>query len=213
MHSPSVHQALISSSLAIIENGHWSPGISDPTAMGLVVFVFYFGGAAVCLFRAWRCFRTPELRRVAFRFWLFCGIALFLFGVNKQLDLHQLITQYGRDWARADGWYENRRAIQSIFIKCLAGAAAVVLLAIIWALRGMPLRYYIALTGLMFLGFYVLIRAASFHHVDHFLGLGTEGFRLAWLVELGGIAITAAAAALPERASPESRNSVEDGRQ
>lgn len=199
MHPHAIHQAVISSSLAVVENGHWSPGISDPTAMGLVVFVFYFGGAAVCLFRARRCFRTPELRRVAFRFWLFCGIALFLFGVNKQLDLHQLITQYGRDWARADGWYEDRRAIQSIFIKCLAGAAAVALLAIIWALRGMPLRFYIALIGLMFLGFYVLVRAASFHHVDQFLGLGTEGFRLAWLVELGGIAITTVAAMLPHR--------------
>lgn len=213
MHSPSFHQALISSSLAIVENGHWSPGISDPTAMGLVVFVFYFGGAAVCLFRAWRCFQTPELRRGQFRFWALCAIALFLFGVNKQLDLHQLITQVGRDWARAQGWYENRREVQSIFVKCLAGAAAATLLAMLLALRGMTLRYYIALLGLMFLGFYVLIRAASFHHVDRFLGLGTDGFRLAWLVELGGIAITAVAAALPERASPESRNSVEDGRQ
>lgn len=184
---------------AIIENGHWRPGISDPTAMGVIIFVCYFIGAAACLYRAWRSFQTPSLRKGPFRFWLFCAIALFLFGVNKQLDLHQLITEYGREWARTEGWYEDRRVVQSIFVKCLAGAAVAFLLALIWAMRGLPFRFYVALTGLVFLGAYVLIRAASFHHVDHFLGLGTDGFRLAWLVELGGIVITATAALLPER--------------
>lgn len=188
-------------SLGYIEGGQWHPGISDTTPMGAITFVFYFIGAAVCVFRAWRCFQAPALRRGQFRFWAFCAIALFLFGVNKQLDLHQLITQYGRDWARAQGWFENRREVQALFVKCLAGAATVTLLAMLWALRGMPFRYYIALLGLLFLAFYVLIRAASFHHVDSFLGLGTEGFRLAWLVELGGIAITTAAALLPDRPS------------
>jgi hypothetical protein len=187
-------------SLGYIEAGQWHPGISDPTPMGVIIFVCYFIGAAVCGVRAWRCLHTPALRKGHFRFWVFCGFALVLFGLNKQLDLHQLISQLGRDWARADGWYQDRREIQSLFMKCLAGAAAVTLLAILWALRGMTFRYYIALLGLMFLGFYVLIRTASFHNVDQFLGLGTEGFRLAWLVELGGIAITAVAAALPERA-------------
>ena len=213
MSSSLLPAEILSLGLGIVEDGRWHPGISDPTPMGVIIFVCYFAGAAVCLARAWRCLQTPALRRGPFRFWLFCGIALFLFGANKQLDLHQLITQFGRDWARADGWYENRREIQSNFVKCLAAAAAVALLAMIWALRGMPFRYYIALAGLVFLGLYVLVRAASFHHVDHFLGLGTEGFRLAWLVELAGIAITTAAALLPERAVKIGGNSaIGDGR-
>lgn len=198
-------------SLSYIEAGQWHPGISDPTPMGVIIFVCYFIGAAVCGVRAWRCLHIPALRQGHFRFWVFCGFALVLFGLNKQLDLHQLISQLGRDWARADGWYQDRREIQSLVLKCLAGVGAVTLLALVWALRGMPFRFYVALLGLMFLGFYVLIRAASFHHVDHFLGLGTEGFRLAWLVELGGIAITAAAAALPERATPETSDREEGG--
>lgn len=198
-------------SLGYIEAGQWHPGISDPTPMGVIIFVCYFIGAAFCGVRAWRCLYSPALRRSYFRFWVFCGFALVLFGLNKQLDLHQLISQLGRDWARADGWYQDRREIQSLFLKCLAGVGAVTLLALVWALRGMPFRFYVALLGLMFLGFYVLIRAASFHQVDHFLGLGTDGFRLAWVVELGGIAITALAAALPERAIPGNRNSIEDG--
>jgi len=202
MHSHALQHAVISSGLAVIENGHWSPGISDSSPMGVITFVCYFVGAVVCGIRAWRCFQSPAMRRGHYRFWVFCALALFLFGLNKQLDLHQLITQIGRDWARADGWYENRRAVQSVFVKCLAGAAVVVLLAIIWAVWGKPFRYYIALFGLMVLAFYVLIRAASFNHVDRFLGLGTDGFRLAWLVELGGIAIVTVAALVPERFTP-----------
>lgn len=213
MHQTLPTAAVTTLNLGVIENDHWHPGISDTTPMGAITFVFYFIGAAVCVFRAWRCFQAPALRRGQFRFWAFCAIALFLFGLNKQLDLHQLITQVGRDWARAQGWYESRREVQSLFVKCLAGGAAAALLAMLWALRGMTFRYYIALLGLMFLGFYVLIRAASFHHVDRFLGLGTEGFRLAWLVELGGIAITAAAAALPERPVTSDGDTMENGRQ
>ncbi len=200
-------------SLGFIEAGQWHPGISDPTPMGVIIFVCYFIGAAVCGVRAWRCLYSPALRQAHFRFWVFCGIALFLFGLNKQLDLHQLISQVGRDWARAEGWYENRGAFQSIFMKCLAGVGAATLLALFWAMRCMPFRFYVALLGLMALGFYVLVRTASFHQVDHFLGLGTEGFRLAWLVELGGIAITTIVALLPERATQENRNSIENGRQ
>ncbi len=197
--------------LGYIEAGQWHPGISDPTPMGVIIFVCYFIGAAVCGVRAWRCLYSPALRRSYFRFWVFCGIALFLFGLNKQLDLHQLISQLGRDWARSDGWYQDRREFQSIVIKCLAGASAATLLATWWTLRGMPFRFYVALLGLMILGFYVLVRAASFHQVDHFLGLGTDGFRLAWVVELGGIAITTAAALVPDRPTPESGTGEERG--
>lgn len=199
MHSHALEAALISTALAVIENGHWRPGISDPTSMGVIIFAAYFLGAAVCLVRAWRAYGTPGPG--PFRFWLSCGLALAAFGINKQLDLHQLITQFGRDWARAGGWYESRRQVQMVFFLCLAGAAVAGLFAMIWALRAMPRHYYGALFGLVLLGLYVLIRAASFNHVDKFLGLGTDGFRLAWLVELGGILITAGTALLPQDGS------------
>lgn len=197
MHSNTLEASVISSSLAVIENGHWRPGISDPTSMGIVIFTAYFLGAAVCLHRAWRCFGDPG----PFRFWLFCGLALAAFGINKQLDLHQLITQFGRDWARAGGWYESRRQVQLAFFACLAGAGVIGLSTMVWALRTMPRRCYGALFGLVLLGLYVLIRAASFNHVDQFLGLGTDGFRLAWIVELGGILITAGMALIPQEGS------------
>ena len=36
---------------------------------------------------------------------------------------------------------------------------------------------------------YVLIRAASFHHVDRFIGRTILGFRWNWILEMGGIAL------------------------
>lgn len=199
MRSHALEATLTTTSLAVIENGHWRPGISDPTVMGAAIFVAYFLGAAVCLFRAWRAHGAPGPG--PFRFWLFCGLALVAFGINKQLDLHQLITQTGRDWSRAGGWYESRRQVQLIFFLCVAGVVVTGLTVLLWALRAMPARFYGALFGLVLLGLYVLIRAASFNHVDQFLGLGTDGFRLAWLVEIGGIAVTAGMALLSREGS------------
>ena len=46
---------------------------------------------------------------------------------------------------------------------------------------------------LFILGF-VVIRAASFHHVDAFLAARLGGIKWNWILELGGIAVVAAAA-------------------
>ena len=41
---------------------------------------------------------------------------------------------------------------------------------------------------------FIIIRAASFHQIDHLLGLSIVGFKVNWLLELGGIACIAIAA-------------------
>jgi hypothetical protein len=40
---------------------------------------------------------------------------------------------------------------------------------------------------------YVLIRAASFHHDDRFIGETILGFRWNWVIEIGGIRLVLAA--------------------
>lgn len=180
--------------LGYVEHGRWHPGISDPTPMGWITTVCYFAGALMCLYRAWTCQREPALRGKPGWFWMACGLLMLLLCINKQLDLHELITQTGRNWARADGWYQNRREVQLRFVKCLAAVTVIVVLFSIWFLWGMRIEYHVALLGLIFTFCYILVRAASFHHVDRFLGLGTEGFRLNWVFELGGIFIVGGAA-------------------
>ena len=182
-------------------DGRWEPGIGDPTVAGWLTVVAY--GLAT-----WACWRAcaargPHARPLAAqaptRFWLVLTISMALLGVNKQLDLQSALTQFGRDIAVYDGWWEQRRAVQAAFIAALAivGVLAVGLVGwLSWPLtRGRAL----ALGGMGFLLVFVMTRASSFHHVDILLKETAFGLRWNWILELSGIAMVAAGAALEQR--------------
>ncbi|MGB5076923.1 MAG: hypothetical protein WBO17_05530, partial [Sphingorhabdus sp.] len=65
--------------------------------------------------------------------------------------------------------------------------------ALLWILRKTAGSVKAALVGLGFLGAFVIIRAASFHHVDAFLGRNLLGARWNWILELGAIITIASA--------------------
>ncbi|MHC4766222.1 MAG: hypothetical protein ACYTF2_14080, partial [Planctomycetota bacterium] len=94
--------------------------------------VFYLAGVAACVWAlrvAWMGSRMaadyPGDRRArdrsaaykaSFLFWALL-IALFLFlGLNKQIDLQSWLADVGRDMAKAQGWYEQRGRVQTIFV-------------------------------------------------------------------------------------------------
>ncbi|MGB3209088.1 MAG: hypothetical protein WBB19_00135 [Desulforhopalus sp.] len=109
----------------------WTPSIGDPTFLGWVTVCVYFLTAILCLAVYRRCLQPstqvadnnyfPATR------WIWFGLFLaFVFlGVNKQLDLQTLLTAFGRNIARQQGWYAERLA--------LTGAALVVVYVIIRA--------------------------------------------------------------------------------
>lgn len=173
----------------------WRPGIGDPTLMGWFTVAAYLIAAALC-YRAHRAARGRLHRghRTATRLWLVLAIVFALLAVNKQLDLQSLFTAVGRWVARRGGWYQQRQSIQTIFIVSLAllGFAAIFWLA--WIVRGGWREYGLALAGATFIMVFVIIRAASFHHVDQLLGWELAGVRINWLFELGGIACVAVSA-------------------
>jgi hypothetical protein len=125
-------------------------------------------------------------------FWLLALCATLLLGINKQLDLQSWFTQVGRDLATSQGWYQDRHSVQKVFL------AALVLSGLMgMALMGLWLRRVVhciagAILGLGFLVTFVAVRAASFHHVDRWLGDGVV--RMNWMLELGGIALVALSA-------------------
>jgi len=175
--------------------GRWSPGIGDPTVLGWVTVAAY-------LVAAWLCYRAAgtsseglgdagtSTRRERILWILFAG-SLLLLGLNKQLDLQSALTEALRIVSRNQGWYESRREYQLAFVEVLALAAVAgfgALVAFTWRLsRSIKL----AGLGLGFLGAFVLVRAASFHHADQLLGTRVLGLKARWLLELGGIAIAA----------------------
>ncbi|MEZ5734609.1 MAG: hypothetical protein R3E09_02195 [Novosphingobium sp.] len=128
---------------------------------------------------------------------------LFVFlGVNKQIDLQALFTEVARIMAHEHHWYDERRYYQKIFIEALLGAAILIGLALIWGFRRSRAPVKIAIAGLACTGAFVVIRAASFHHVDLLLGDRLAGVRWNFILEVTGPAVVATAA-LVHRASEE----------
>jgi len=168
----------------------WRPEIGDPTVMGWVTVFAYFGVAALCFRCAVKVKAYPR-RRSEVLFWGGLTALLVLLGINKQLDFQTLLTLTARKVAIAQGWYENRRPIQLMFI-LLVGLAAIGGFAFMWRLvREQSGELWLSLLGLILLLAFVIVRAASFHHVDTLINFRVSGIRMNWVLELGAIGIIA----------------------
>jgi hypothetical protein len=183
--------------------GRWHPGIGDPTIMGWVTVVAYLVAAFFCQrafvtsrygadkLRAINASEAQNQRQLAW-FWLGACALMALLGLNKQLDLQTLFTEVGRDLAHSQGWYEQRRKYQALFIIAIGIVGTAAAFGAAYLLRRVARRIVLALGGLSALVVFIVVRAASFHHVDILLRSGP--IRLNWLLELGGIALVAFAA-------------------
>jgi hypothetical protein len=170
---------------------NWSPGIGDPTFMGWLTVALYFLAALGCWLTV-RMLSSPDFAAEStkeVRAWWWIAVTFVALGINKQLDLQTALTETGRALATFQGWYDQRQPVQVAFIAlvtiiCLM--ATVVLLR--WA-RHAPAPTWLALIGSVSVIRYVLIRAASFHHIDRFIGAEVLGFRWNWILEIGGISV------------------------
>lgn len=166
--------------LAAIEDGRWVPGIGDPTAAGWATVAAYLLASATCLLWARPSGSGRGLP-------LALAALMTMLAVNKQLDLQSLLTELARDLLRSNGWYEDRREFQWFFIVAVSIAALLALMTLGWTLRRRWREVGLALAGLVCLSGFVLVRAASFHNIDHGLGETIGGLKLNWILELGGI--------------------------
>jgi hypothetical protein len=172
--------------------GSWSPGIGDPTIVGWITTFLYF----VTVVQMWRVMRRID--RVSFEWtvWRVLLVCMLALGINKQLDLQTALTEGGRILAHQQGWYENRYEVQKMFIAALCGAAVTGCIAVAVLAYQMPGLTRLALCGFIVLAAFVLIRAASFHHVDILLSQSTFGLKYNWILEIGGILLVLLSASL-----------------
>ncbi len=167
----------------------WQPGIGDPTFKGWFTVFAYLATSVLC----WKSARValPRWKQTGntgpVLFWILFSALLLLLGINKQLDLQTWFTSFGRDVAREQGWYEQRHPVQIIFIVLLTLGGLAVLGLFIRLTRGAIRECRVALLGGIFLISFVVMRAASFHHVDNLLVMRLAGVKMNWLFELGGI--------------------------
>lgn len=180
----------------MISQLNWSPGIGDPTPMGWFTVAAYMGAALLCMAAALQVVSgSSTSARSDRKVWMIVAALFLLLCINKQLDLQTLFTELTRRWAKSDGWYDHRRYYQRLFIALMALVTFGLSLAAAYVMRRRSRPLKIALIGLAVTCCFVVVRAASFHHVDLWLGETLLGIRWNWLLELGGIGIVAAAAA------------------
>lgn len=161
----------------------WRPGIGDPTVGGWVTVVLYF-------FAVWATWRAAQVTMNRERIlWLSISTMLVALGINKQLDLQSALTDIGRIVAVEQGWYETRQIVQIWFIIGVAVVCSLIALTLIVLACDAPLSTWGAIAGMAIVLAFVLIRAASFHRVDQFIGQRILGLKWNWILEMGGISI------------------------
>jgi len=89
--------------------------------------------------------------------------------------------------AHYEGWYEQRQFVQLVFIALVAMTCLIAAITLLLWARNSPIPTKLALIGTTMVLGYVLIRAASFHHVDRFIGQKILGLRWNWVLEMSGI--------------------------
>jgi hypothetical protein len=194
--------------LAAVRDGKWYWGLGDPDAGAVIVTGMYLAAAGLCLLvaRRWKSVWTAPSHvprcRFESRVWLLFAVLLFLLGVNKQADFQSLLTLYGRDILRSAGLYEVRRKIQALFIVGVGITACLSVLVGIWAVWKTSWPCRAALAGLAIQSAFIVVRAASFHHVDRVLGVTLSSVKLNLVFESIGLIVVLTAAAIGLKRQP-----------
>lgn len=162
----------------------WSPGLGDPTWIGYFTVCSYVWAAFLC----WKC---SSMDLETHFIWKILAIAMLALGINKQLDLQSLFTQIGRHMALREGWFSSRRTVQLYFIAAMSAILFLISIFLVLVTKHRDRAMKVATSGFILLLYFVLVRAASFHHFDIFLSEIFLGSRWNSILELGGIAVVA----------------------
>ncbi len=196
-------------SFAAVRNGHWYWGLGDPDLGAVLVTGLYFMVAIACLLVGRLSRSAGPLNRPAATFspsngekknsgedwaWYRLAAIMFCLGINKQADLQSLLTLYGRELLKQAGLYEIHRQIQVMFIIGVMLTAALTSLSALWLARRWSWACRFAAVGLGFQAAFIVIRAASFHHVDILLGTRLGQMKINLLFEPVGLILVLMAA-------------------
>jgi hypothetical protein len=110
--------------------------------------------------------------------------------------------QLGRHLAQGEGWYQQRRPVQIIFVLLLGAVLTGATLLARFKQNHFFKGHALTLLGSIFLAAFVFLRAALFNHVDTFTGIGLgEGH---WMdaLELAGVLCFIVAGLRAIRAAP-----------
>ena len=194
------HHGEYSLVMCLIATKNWQIGFNDQDFWGWCITATYFIVGCLCLAAGRHSSRGLRDRARLRGFWFALAALMFALGCNKQLDLQTLLTQAFRDMARSGGWYGYRRGIQAVFVFiCAATGVALVAFSLRFA-KGHWRHCKVAYAGAIFLMTFIVIRTASFHHVDTVLyRLPGIGKSVNTGLELGGTLLVGIGSLLARR--------------
>ena len=164
----------------------WTPQIGDPNLTGWLTVLAY----AACMVLAalvWR--RSPKGAERAF--WGVLALLMAALAVNKQLDLQSALTATGRCIAKMQGWYEDRRGVQVLFIEGVLIVAVLALIFGLYRMRKDIRRNGVAIIGLHVVVGFVAVRAVGFHHFDTLINTRVMDVRFNFIFENSGLVLIA----------------------
>ena len=190
--------------LAEIGYGRWRLGIGDPTIMGWITAAAYLFTAAVCWSACKRHKKNENCREASF--WLLLTLIFIILGINKQMDLQTLLTEFGREISKSLGWYESRHSVKKIFLAVLGLGCLMFFYFISRYYNNVWQANKLACAGVIFLAVFIVVRAMTFQHIfkSDFAGF------VKWILELGGIGLVLAGAVKNLNTGKPSSIEVED---
>ena len=175
-----------SAALSEIVNA-WLARSGDAYLSSLINSVLYAVSILAAAYR-WKMLQRIKAPFAEQIFWLLVILILFIFGINKQLDLQVLLVEIGRPIALKSGWYESRRIVQALFAFVLTGIAGLCAAMMLFLVRRHWRDNVLVLLGLLILCIYGVMETMSQSHVGcSFDSHEKWGFRLPDMIEMAGI--------------------------
>ena len=177
--------------LSVVVNGHWRPGIGDPTFMGWLITAAYFITSVSCGICAWRTDRISPINRSGYHrvFWWSLFAIMLIMGMNKQLDLQCLLIVVIKQIAQNQNWYSKRHILQVWFAAGITIFSMVLLIWLGWKLKRQWRQYGLAIIGIVLLIAFVIITIAPVHCMNQFLGLQPGDRLIKSIFEISGIVL------------------------
>lgn len=96
-------------STILLAQSSWTFGINDPSIFAWLILAVIFLSAYLC----WRASKPSKASGISGRnrTWVFLTCVLVLLGINKQLDLHQLLLDKIRDFMASTNFNEVSRTL------------------------------------------------------------------------------------------------------
>src|SRR3954470_17280217 len=141
----------------------WQPGFGDDDLLGWSITIAYFLVALLCT----AAFRdearsysvTRRLQRPTF--WIVITALMVLLGFNKQLDLQTWVQSTGDSLVVTNGLESHRSGLKILSLLTLGLTGAAIGLAMLLYIGRQWRLYLLAFVGLLYLGVFIVLRAAA----------------------------------------------------